>query len=93
MPWLTSNAMKERSKFALEWETRWEAGDGRVNVAEACRVFEITSCIATLSARTDAVWCVDFKGRPFDVPGTSGSRPTDTPDSRMSEPSWTARTQ
>ena len=29
MPWKESSAMKERVKFVLEWESRWEKGEGR----------------------------------------------------------------
>ena len=29
--------MKERVKFVLEWERRWEEGEGRLNFAELCR--------------------------------------------------------
>jgi hypothetical protein len=35
-----SNAMKERTKFALEWERRCNRGEGHVNVAQLCREFE-----------------------------------------------------
>ncbi len=38
MPWAETNAMNERSKFVLEWERRWKAGQGRVDVAELCRM-------------------------------------------------------
>ena len=34
--------MKERSKFVLEWERRWNAAEGRVNVAELCREFGVS---------------------------------------------------
>jgi hypothetical protein len=42
MPWQTTDAMKERVKFVLEWEKRWEAGEGRLNFAELCRQFGIS---------------------------------------------------
>jgi putative transposase len=42
MPWKETDVMKERSKFVLEWERRWRAGDGRVNVAELCREFGVS---------------------------------------------------
>jgi len=38
MPWAETNAMNERSKFVLEWEKRCAAGQGRVDVAELCRI-------------------------------------------------------
>ena len=34
--------MKERVKFVLEWEKRWDAGEGRLNFAELCREFGIS---------------------------------------------------
>ena len=34
--------MKERVKFVLEWEKRWDAGEGRINFAELCREFGIS---------------------------------------------------
>ncbi len=35
--------MKERTKFVLEWERRWnEAEGGRVNMAELCRMFGVS---------------------------------------------------
>jgi transposase len=35
--------MKERTKFVLEWERRWnEAEGGLVNMAELCRVFGVS---------------------------------------------------
>ena len=42
MPWKETDVMKERSKFVLEWERRWDAGEGRVNVAELCREFGVS---------------------------------------------------
>jgi hypothetical protein len=38
----TSAALKERVKFALEWEKRWEANERRVNVSELSREFGIS---------------------------------------------------
>jgi len=35
--------MKERTKFVLEWERRWnEAEGGRVNMAKLCRMFGVS---------------------------------------------------
>src|SRR5215813_5075256 len=42
MPWSETNSMKERVKFVLEWEKRWEDGQGRVNISELCREFGIS---------------------------------------------------
>jgi hypothetical protein len=39
--WKDSGSLKERTKFVLEWERRWnEARGERVNVAELCRMFD-----------------------------------------------------
>jgi hypothetical protein len=42
MPWQQTDAMKERVKFVLEWEKRWDEGEGRFNFAELCREFGIS---------------------------------------------------
>jgi transposase InsO family protein len=42
MPWQKTDPMKERVKFVLEWERRWNAGEGRMNFAELCREFGIS---------------------------------------------------
>jgi putative transposase len=42
MPWKTTDAMKERTKFVLEWERLWKANEGRVNMSELCRAFGIS---------------------------------------------------
>src|SRR2546421_195887 len=42
MPWSKTDPLKERVKFALEWEKRWDAGEGRVNVSELSRVFGVS---------------------------------------------------
>ncbi|MEO8183303.1 MAG: DDE-type integrase/transposase/recombinase [Deltaproteobacteria bacterium] len=42
MPWKETDAMKERVKFVLEWEKRWNEGEGRLNFAELCREFGIS---------------------------------------------------
>ena len=34
--------MKERVKFLLEWERRWQAGEGRLNFAALCREFGVS---------------------------------------------------
>lgn len=49
MPWSLSNPSKERVKFALEWEKRWDAGEGRMNMTELCREYGI-------SRETGYVW-------------------------------------
>jgi transposase len=43
MPWKATDELKERTKFILEWERRWnEAEGGQVNVTELCRIFGIS---------------------------------------------------
>ena len=43
MSWKATDAMKERTKFVLEWERRWNESEGRaVNMAELCRMFGVT---------------------------------------------------
>src|SRR5215471_21343546 len=42
MPWKETDSMKERVKFVLEWEKRWEEGEGRLNFARLCREFGIS---------------------------------------------------
>jgi transposase InsO family protein len=42
MPWKATDAMKERVKFVLEWEKRWNDGEGRLNFSELCREFGVS---------------------------------------------------
>jgi putative transposase len=43
MPWKVSDAVKERTRFVLKWEERYEAStDGRVNISELCRMFGVS---------------------------------------------------
>jgi hypothetical protein len=43
MPWKVSDPVKERTKFVLKWEERFElAQGGRVNVSELCRMFGVS---------------------------------------------------
>jgi len=37
--------MKERVKFVLEWEKRWNEGEGQLNFAELCREFGISRSV------------------------------------------------
>jgi transposase InsO family protein len=60
MPWKESNAMKERTKFVLEWERRWNEGEGHTNVAQLCREFGI-------SRETGYVWLRRFQDGGHDV--------------------------
>lgn len=49
MPWRKTNPVSERAKFIVEWERRWCAGQGRVDVAELCRMYGV-------SRQTGYVW-------------------------------------
>jgi hypothetical protein len=43
MPWRATDVSKERVKFVLEWERRWQAAErGAVDFSELCRVFGIS---------------------------------------------------
>ena len=43
MPWNATDTRKERTKFVLEWERRWdEAEGGAVNMAELCRMYGVS---------------------------------------------------
>jgi len=42
MPWRSTDIVKERTKFILEWERRWHACEGRVNLASLCREFGVS---------------------------------------------------
>ena len=42
MPWKATDAMKERTKFVLEWERRVEETRDQVNLAELCREFGVS---------------------------------------------------
>src|SRR6185295_7676088 len=42
MAWRTTDAMKERTKFVLEWEKLWSENEGRVNMTELCRKYGIS---------------------------------------------------
>lgn len=61
MPWKATDAMKERLKFVLEWEQRWnEAEGGPVNLAELCRMFGI-------SRQTGYLWVDRYREAQHDV--------------------------
>src|SRR5207237_7452024 len=60
MPWHRTNPAKERIKFALEWEKRWDAGEGRMNLSELCREFGI-------SRETAYVWLRRYRDAGHDV--------------------------
>jgi helix-turn-helix protein len=61
MSWKATNAMKERTKFVLEWERRWnEAEGGPVNMAELCRLFGVTR-------QTGYKWVERYRQAQFDI--------------------------
>ena len=43
MPWKETDSMQERVKFVLEWEKRWNVGEGRLNFTEFCRELGINT--------------------------------------------------
>ena len=42
MPWKETDVQKERVKFVLEWERRWDAGEGLLNFSQLCREFGVS---------------------------------------------------
>jgi transposase InsO family protein len=52
--------MSERAKFLLEWERRWQAQRGRVEVAELCREYGV-------SRQTGYVWIRRYQDAGHDV--------------------------
>jgi len=52
--------MKERTRLVLEWERRWDEGEGKVNISELCREFGITR-------ECGYKWIKRFKAANFDV--------------------------
>lgn len=61
MPWKATDVMKERTKFVLEWERRWnEAEGGPVNMAELCRMFGV-------SRQTGYTWVARYREGKHDL--------------------------
>jgi transposase InsO family protein len=60
MAWRESDPMKERVKFVLEWERRWDEGEGKTNIAELCREFGV-------SRQTGYVWIRRYRAAGNDV--------------------------
>lgn len=52
--------MKERVKFLLEWERRWDEGEGRMNFSALCREFGV-------SRQVGYVWLERFRQASHDV--------------------------
>jgi putative transposase len=60
MPWEETNGMKSRTKFILEWERRWLAQEGQLDVAELCRIHGV-------SRQTGYVWIRRYQESGRDV--------------------------
>src|SRR6188472_3421695 len=74
MPWQETDVTKERVKFVLEWEERWNAGEGRMNFSELCREFGI-------SRPQGYMWLERYRsaGHSVEAVGSRSSRPHTTP--------------
>ena len=74
MPWRKTNPVSERAKFLLEWERRWQAGQGRVDVAELCRQ-------SGVSRQTGYVWIRRYQdaGRDLRAAEERSRRPRTNP--------------
>jgi len=57
---MRTDATKERIKFVLEWEKRWDEGEGRMNLSELCREFGI-------SRETAYVWLRRYRDAGHDI--------------------------
>jgi transposase len=98
MPWKVSDPVKERTKFVLKWEERFElAQGGRVNVSELCRMFGV-------SRQTAHDWLKRYrKARSLDALVDRSSVPHNSPTkvseeveamvvaARKQRPTWGAR--
>lgn len=60
MSWKEACVVTERARFVLEWKRRWEEAEGRIDVAELCRVFGV-------SRQTGYVWIRRFREANYDV--------------------------
>jgi putative transposase len=98
MPWKATDVVKERTKFVLKWEERFEASEGgRVNVSELCRMFGV-------SRQTGYDWLNRYRDtRSLDVLADKSKRPHTSPTktseetemllvaARKQRPTWGAR--
>jgi transposase InsO family protein len=97
MPWKVSDAVKERTKFILKWEERFEANEGRVNVSELCRM-------SGISRETGHRWINRYRAeRKLDALRDRSKRPLVSPTkvsdeieallvaARKQRPTWGAR--
>ena len=74
MPWKETVAVNERVKFLLEWEKRFDAGEGRMNFAELCREFGI-------ARQSGYLWLDRYRAANHDVRSaeTRSRRPLTSP--------------
>jgi len=98
MPWLQSDTMKERTKFVLDWEARWKANEGRVNISELCRIYGVSRDTAYVwlnryrSAGHDLAAIADRSKRPLTSPTKVSERIENAIiDARKQFPTWGAR--
>ena len=79
MPWKETDSVKERVKFLLEWEKRFDTGKGRLNFAALCREFGV-------SRQVGYVWLSRYREAGHDVRAADdrGRRPLHSPN-RVSE--------
>ena len=65
---------KETVKFVLEWERRWDDGEGRMNFAELCREFGI-------SRQQGTMWLARYRdaGKRVEALTARSSRPHTMP--------------
>lgn len=98
MPWKVSDPVKERTKFVLKWEERFQLAEGgRVNVSELCRMFGV-------SRQTGHDWLKRYrKAGTLDALADRSSAPHTTPTkisedieamviaARKQRPTWGAR--
>lgn len=58
--WKRTDALSERVKFILEWERRWQASQGRLDVAELSRLYGV-------SRQTVHVWIKHYQAAGHDL--------------------------
>lgn len=80
MPWRRTDAVKERTKFVLEWERLFEKNRGLVNVSELCRAYGI-------SRPTGYVWLNRYwnAGRDVRILENRSRRPHSNPNAMSLE--------
>jgi len=72
--WKRTDALSERVKFILEWERRWKASKGRIDVAELSRIYGV-------SRQTAHVWIKRYQdaGHDLRVMQQRSRRPSSNP--------------